>query len=117
MSGRPLNQYVVEGLVYWRLEASHLNRIESWRSRVQAAGAKKAEAASDDTRRTPRPCTISDRQKGLHPLDIGEVGVGDGADAFSEQVVKFLYSTMSTARSDSQRVHKFGCTERRFKPD
>jgi len=45
---------------------------------VPAAEAKKAEGASDDTRRTPRPPFLTGSH-GLHPLDIGEVGVGDGA--------------------------------------
>jgi len=56
---------------------------------VPAAEVKKAECASDDTRRTPRPPFLTS-QFGLHALDIGEVVVGDGAHAFSEQVVKFL---------------------------
>jgi len=47
---------------------------------VPAAEAKKDEGASDDTRRTPRPPFLT----GLRPLDIGEVGVGDDADAYSQ---------------------------------
>jgi hypothetical protein len=33
---------------------------------------------------------ISDRQPGLNPLDIGEIGISDGADTFSKQVIEPL---------------------------
>jgi hypothetical protein len=41
--------------LYLASDASQFDRIISWRPRVPAAEAKKAEGASDDTRRTPRP--------------------------------------------------------------
>ena len=82
---------------------SHLNRIISYRSRVPAAEAKKAEGASDDTRLTPRPP--------LSPLNIGKICIVDGADTISEQSIKLIMCSVSTASGRPQGVHQFGCTE------
>ena len=59
---------------------------------MPAAEAKKAEGASDDTRLTPRPPFLTGRLHGLNPLAIGEVGIGDSAETFSEQNIKLRES-------------------------
>jgi len=72
--------------VYWSItpEQNRVLKVTCARSWGQEGWRRK-------WRHTPdAQATISDRQTGLLPLDIGEVGVGDGADAISEQVVEFL---------------------------
>jgi len=69
-------------------EASQFDRFMSLKSRVTISLAKKAEGANDDTLWTPKPPTMSDRPTSLSPLDIGEIGIGDGEDKISQQFVK-----------------------------
>ena len=82
---------------------------------MPAAEAKKAEGASDDT--SDAQATISDRQTGLNPLDIGEIGVDDNANTISEQSIKLIESSVSTARRRPHGVHQFWCTKGRFQQD
>jgi len=65
-----------------------------WRY-VPSAEAKKAEGTSDYTTMSDSQATISDRQDGLGPLDIGEISVGDGEDTVSELFVKLAECSMS----------------------
>jgi len=55
------------------IEASHLNGIVSWRSRVPAAEVKKTEGASDDTRRTPRTPFVTGRLACIHWTSVRSV--------------------------------------------
>jgi len=80
MSGRPLNQYVVEGRVYWSITPD----TESCREGHVCPQLRSRRLEPD------AQATIFYRKTGLRPLDIGEVNVGNGADAVSEQVVEFL---------------------------
>jgi hypothetical protein len=41
--------------------------------------------------------SVSDGQTGLNPLNVGEIGISNGADTFSKQTVKPLECRMSTA--------------------
>ena len=52
-----------------------------------AAEAKKAGSASEDTRLTPRPPSVTGR---LNPLKVGEDRVGDALDCLFEQSVETL---------------------------
>ena len=53
--------------------ASQLRRILSWRSRVPAAEARKAEGASDDTRLTPRPPCLTGRLALIYWISVRSV--------------------------------------------
>ena len=53
--------------------ARQLSRISSWRRRVPAADAKKAEGASDDTRRIPRPPFLTGRLACSHWVSVRSV--------------------------------------------
>ena len=104
-------QLALSSITLWSGNDVADGKRRSWRNVALAEEAKKAERASNEARRIPRPPFLIWKAC-LEPLQVRQKGVCNSADTLEQEVIKLKEQRMSQTRCAAQSIHYFRSAER-----